>query len=144
MLDRLASRDEWQFMRVLPKADPFLAALWWTLLIMRGLLPALFAVAMGFLTGAVQRGDDLTAPLSLVGVVFVLLQVLSPLHQAVGTNLGSQPTFAAVNEELATFAAAGGRPDNLIDRLLAGTSNTRAIAKGVCAATLGNAATLVQ
>ena len=90
MLDRVASRDEWQFMRVLPKADPFLAALWWTLLLMRGLLPALFAVAMGFLTGAVQRGDDLTAPLSLVGVVFVLLQVLAPLHQAVGTNLGSR------------------------------------------------------
>src|SRR5207302_4058803 len=40
--------------------------------------------------GAIQRGgSSLTAPLSLVAVVFVLLQVLSPIHHAVGANLGS-------------------------------------------------------
>jgi len=49
-----------------------------------------------------------------------------------------------VYEELASFQAAAGRPDNLIDRLLAGSSDTRSIAKGVCAAILGSAATLVQ
>jgi ABC-type multidrug transport system fused ATPase/permease subunit len=90
MLERLTARDEWQFLRVLQRADPGLAAIWWTLLLLRGLLPALFAVAMGFLTGAVQRGDDLYPPLGLVGVVFVLLQVLPPLHQTVGQNLGSR------------------------------------------------------
>ena len=36
------------------------------------------------------------------------------------------------------------RPDNLVDRLVAGGSDTRSIAKGVCAAMLGNAVTLVQ
>jgi hypothetical protein len=49
-----------------------------------------------------------------------------------------------VHEELAAFQAAGGRPDNLVDRLVTGGSNTRAIAKGVCAAMLGNATTLIQ
>jgi ABC-type multidrug transport system fused ATPase/permease subunit len=44
---------------------------------------------MGSLVQAVQRGGDLGAPLGLVGVVFVLLQVLSPIHYAVGANLGS-------------------------------------------------------
>src|SRR5205809_4692516 len=45
---------------------------------------------MGSLVGAVQRGDALAAPLGSVGVVFVLLQVLSPTHHAIGANLGSR------------------------------------------------------
>ena len=70
---------------------------------------------------------------------------ITPLvNRIMGTNLASQPAFADVNAELATFTAAGGRPNNLAQRLLDGGSNTRAIAKGVCAATLGNAATLIQ
>ena len=87
---RLANRQEWKFVKVLPRANPWLATLWWALLILRGLLPALFAIAMGFLVGAVQRQDDLATPLALAGAVFVLLQVLAPLHQAVGANLGFQ------------------------------------------------------
>ncbi|MDH3545838.1 MAG: LamG domain-containing protein [Gammaproteobacteria bacterium] len=66
------------------------------------------------------------------------------IDNIMGAGLTSQPAFADVYSELASFQAAGGRPDNLIDRLVAGTSNTRAIAKGVCAAMLGNAVTLVQ
>ena len=77
MIERLRARKEWTFAGVLPQADRALAVAWWTLLVLRGSLPALFAIAMGSLVGAVQRGDDLTAPLGLVGVVFVLLQVLS-------------------------------------------------------------------
>jgi len=63
---------------------------------------------------------------------------------ATGPQIGTQPSYALVYDELAAFQAAGNRPDNLIQRLLAGPSDTRAIAKGVCAATLGSAATLVQ
>jgi ATP-binding cassette, subfamily B, bacterial len=47
-------------------------------------------VAMGALVGAVQHGAGLTAPLAVAGGVFVLLQVLAPLHQAVSANLGSR------------------------------------------------------
>ncbi len=86
----LTARNEWKFFSVLPKADPLLAFAWWSALLLRGLLPAGFALAMGFLIGAVQRGDSLTAPLAVVGAIFVLLQVLSPLHQAIGANLGSR------------------------------------------------------
>src|SRR3989475_9227265 len=42
-----------------------------------------------------------TAPLGLVGVVFVLLQVLSPIHHAVGANLGSR-TAAWLYDRLTT------------------------------------------
>jgi ABC-type multidrug transport system fused ATPase/permease subunit len=90
VLDSLRARDEWQFLGVLGRADRVLATAWWTLLVLRGLLPALFAIAMGVLVSAVQRGADLVAPLALMGTVFVLLQTLSPLHQAVGANLGSR------------------------------------------------------
>jgi ATP-binding cassette, subfamily B, bacterial len=87
---RLRARNEWKFASVLPRADRTLAAAWWTLLILRGLLPALFALAMGALVGAAERHDPLAARLAIVGVVFVLLQVLTPIHQAVGANLGSR------------------------------------------------------
>ena len=90
MIERLTARDEWKFFGVLPLADRALASAWWTLLGLRGLLPALFAIAMGVLVGAVQRGDDLAVPLAWVGSVFVLLQVLAPLHDATGANLGSR------------------------------------------------------
>lgn len=89
MLQRLRNRPEWQFLKALPRAHPVLATLWWVVLVVRALLPALFAIAMGLLVGTVEAGGELAAPLAAVGVVFVLLQVLTPLHQAVGTNLGS-------------------------------------------------------
>ncbi|HKB14273.1 MAG TPA: hypothetical protein VKD69_26590, partial [Vicinamibacterales bacterium] len=90
MLTALRARREWQFFAVLPKADPALAAAWWVILVLRGVLPALFAIAMGSLVGAVQRGAPLNQPLALVGIFFVLLQVLTPIHNAVSLNLGER------------------------------------------------------
>ena len=90
MLKQLRARNEWKFFSVLPKADPTLAAVWWAVLVLRGVLPAIFAVAMGVLVAAVQHGDHLAEGLALVGSVFVLLQVLTPIHQAVGANLGDR------------------------------------------------------
>ena len=99
MLQRLRQRNEWKFFGVLPKADRLLATAWWVVLVLRGVLPALFGVAMGMLVGSVQHGSSLTASLSFAGVVFVLLQVLSPIHQAVGANLGDR-TAAWLNDRL--------------------------------------------
>src|SRR5215213_3998327 len=90
VIRRLTDRKEWKFFAVLPKADPLLAAAWWTALMLRGVLPAVFAVATGVLVGAVQRGDSVTAPLVVSGAVFVLLQVLTPIHQAISANLGDR------------------------------------------------------
>ena len=87
---RLRERQEWQFLGVLRQANGALAIAWWLLLVLRGLLPAAFAIVMGTLTGAVQAGAELAAPLAAVAVVFVLTQVLTPLHQAVSANLGWQ------------------------------------------------------
>src|ERR1700691_4994956 len=90
VLQRLTERKEWKFFAVLPKAARGLATLWWASLLLRGILPAVFAIAMGVLVGAVQRGNPLAGPLAFVGVIFVLLQVLSPIHQAVSANLGDR------------------------------------------------------
>jgi ATP-binding cassette, subfamily B, bacterial len=87
---RLRSRQEWQFLAVLWRADPRLALAWWLVLGCRGVLPALFAVASGALVGAVQGGRDLAGPLAAVGLVFAARQVLLPVHQAVGANLGDR------------------------------------------------------
>src|ERR1051326_7358312 len=97
----LSERKEWKFFRVLPKASRPLALAWWTVLLLRGILPAVFAVAMGLLIGVVGRRAPLAGPLALVAVVFVLLQVLPPLHRAVGANLGSRLS-AWLNDELTT------------------------------------------
>src|SRR5437870_2254189 len=67
-----------------------LAVVWWIILVLRGLLPAVFAIAMGVLVAPLQRGYRLADGLVLVASVFVLLQVLTPIHQAVGANLGDR------------------------------------------------------
>jgi ABC-type multidrug transport system fused ATPase/permease subunit len=86
----LTDRNEWIFFAVLPRADRGLAIGWWAILLLRGSLPVAFAIVMGALVGAVQRGDALGIPLAFAGVIFVLLQILSPIHQAVGANLGDR------------------------------------------------------
>ena len=101
MLQRLRQRQEWQFFAALPKADSFLAIVWWAVLLLRGVLPAFFAVAMGVLVAAVQGGESLAQPLTVVGVIFVLLQVLTPIHTAIGFNLGDR-TAAYLYDRLTT------------------------------------------
>ena len=90
MLERLRERQEWALVRALWRADRRLATAWWAVLLLRGVLPAFFAIAMGVLVGAVNDGDPLGAPLTAMGIVFVLLQVLTPLHLAIGYNLGDR------------------------------------------------------
>src|SRR6476646_7765944 len=89
-MSRLRQRQEWKFFGVLPKADRGLAIGWWIVLVLRGALPGAFAIAMGVLIGAVQQGHDLAVPLTFVGVVFVSLQVLKPIHTAISANLGDR------------------------------------------------------
>ena len=88
MLNRIRTSNEWAFFAALPKAHRALAYAWWTLLVLRGTLPAVFAVATGLLVTAIQDGRPLTGPLILVGGAFVLLQTLAPLLAQSGTILG--------------------------------------------------------
>jgi ATP-binding cassette, subfamily B, bacterial len=98
-LPRLRARQELQLAAALWRADKGMAASWWSLLILRGLLPAAFAIATGFLVTAVQHHQSLAVPLGVVGVLFVLLQTLGPLHTALSANIGDR-TAAWLYDEL--------------------------------------------
>jgi ABC-type multidrug transport system fused ATPase/permease subunit len=56
---------------------------------------------MGVLVAAVQGGGSLAQPLTVVGAIFVLLQVLTPIHTAIGFNLGDR-TAAYLYDRLTT------------------------------------------
>src|SRR5215471_940740 len=90
MIARLTASKQWRFFGVLLAADRPLALLWWAALVLRGVLPAIFSIAMGVLVAAVQRGGSLAGPLTTVGVTFVVLQMLAPVHRTAGYNLGNR------------------------------------------------------
>jgi ATP-binding cassette, subfamily B, bacterial len=117
-MDRLRARQEWRFFAVLPRADRRLAVAWWAVLIARGVLPAVLAIATGVLVAAVQSGRSLAGPLVLVGVVFVALQVLSPTHTALSANLGDRTT-AWLNDRLTTMSVEPPGMGHLEDQELA-------------------------
>lgn len=96
---RLRQSAEWRFFGVMFEANAGLAAAWWALVVLRGLLPAGFAVSMGVLVASVQDGDPLGGPLVAMGALFVLMQATGPLHDALSTNLGAQVT-AWLNDRL--------------------------------------------
>ena len=85
----MVNRQEVQFFASLQKADMPLAIAWWLILLLRGILPAVFAILMGVLVGAVQHHSSLAVPLAFTGGVFVLLQILPPVQTAVSANLGN-------------------------------------------------------
>lgn len=103
--ERLRVRQEVQLAAAVRQADPPMAAAWWVMLGARGLLPAAFSVATGVLVAAVQHRASLAAPLAVVGVVFILMQVLGPLHTSLSANLGDR-TAAWLYDELTGACAA--------------------------------------
>ncbi len=102
---RLRARQELQLAVALKRADPAMATGWWSLLALRGLLPAGFSIASGVLVGAIQHQRDLGLALVVVGVLFILWQVLGPIHTALSANLGDR-TAAWLYDELTSACVA--------------------------------------
>ena len=99
LVRRIRARQELGLAAALARADRPMAAGWWSLLAVRGLLPAGFSIAAGVLVGAIQHRYSLAVPLTVVGILFILLQVLGPLHTALSGNLGDR-TSAWLYDEL--------------------------------------------
>jgi ATP-binding cassette subfamily B protein len=78
------------FLASLPRVSPGRTAAWWALILLRGSLPAAFTVAVGGLVGALQKGGGVTASLALVGAVFIFMNALGPLHEALSADLGQR------------------------------------------------------
>ena len=51
MIALLYARPEWKFFGILMRADRMLAVAWWALLVLRAVMPVLFAIAIGMLVG---------------------------------------------------------------------------------------------
>jgi ABC-type transport system involved in cytochrome bd biosynthesis fused ATPase/permease subunit len=90
VIRRLTRSAEWRFLASLWHADRTLTAAWWALITLRAALPALFAIAMGMLVGAVQSGSDLGPRLALAGSTFIAMNVLVPVHGTIGSILGAK------------------------------------------------------
>jgi len=95
----MRARQELQLAAALWRADRPMAAGWWFLLTLRGLLPAGFSIAIGILVSSIQHRFDLAVPLLVVGLIFILLQVLGPVQTALSANLGDR-TAAWLYDEL--------------------------------------------
>ncbi len=89
-MSSLQKRQEWLFFGSMWRAHPGLSAAWWAVMAVRAVLPPLLAIAIGTVVGAVQDHRSLTGPLVFMGVTFVVLQVLPPLHQVLSANVGSR------------------------------------------------------
>jgi ATP-binding cassette, subfamily B, bacterial len=90
VIERLRSHPYLILAGVLPRADGGLAVAWWFLLVLRGVLPAAFAIAMGWMVATIEQGGDVTAPLVALGLAFVTLQIASPIHQTTSSLLGAR------------------------------------------------------
>ncbi|MEQ7007739.1 hypothetical protein ABN028_16315 [Actinopolymorpha sp. B17G11] len=84
----MRTSDALRFFAVLTRCQPGLATVWWAVVVARGVLPAAFAVQLGALVDAVRHGRPLDGLLVGMGVTFVLLHLLAPLHTQVSANLG--------------------------------------------------------
>jgi len=72
------------------RVRPALAAGWWSLIGLRGVVPSLFSVAVGYTVAAVKAGRPLGGPLAVLAATFVIMLVLTPVLNGVGENLGDR------------------------------------------------------
>lgn len=86
----LAQSAVWTFFTVLPRADRILTVIWWSLIVLRGAVPAAFGVAVGYTVAKITAGASLVAPLTLLAACFVAMQVLTPILNQVGESLGDK------------------------------------------------------
>ncbi len=123
-LARLRSSPLVVLFATLRRAAPGLSAAWWAMVVLGGLAPVALALATGVLIRAVEAGDALAGPLTVVGLVFVGFQVLGPAQQAVGASLGWRAASWMNDELLAATTAPSGlahleRPDLTDDLTMA-------------------------
>ncbi len=87
---KVASNSHWQFFATLSRASRGLALTWFTLIVVRGLLPIGLVLAIGEVVAAVGTGTSLVGGLSVIVIVFTLSQILASVHAQIGVNLGDR------------------------------------------------------
>ena len=92
---RLGERPATLFFVSLTRSVPGLATAWWLLLLVRSLVPAGLAIATGLLVGRLEAGADLTVPLAVFALFFVVSQVAPPV--APGRRCARRATASAAS-----------------------------------------------
>ena len=90
VIDRLRRREEFRFFAALPRASRSLASAWWMLIVLRGVLPGLFTIAVASVVTAVSRHGSPVTPLVAAGAVFMAIQISGPMHEQLSANLGER------------------------------------------------------
>lgn len=101
---RLRQRQEWAFFAALRAAAPVESLAWWMVLVLRGSLPPLIGVLSGWLITTLTDAEPLTAPLIALTVAFAAAQVVGPMHEAIGYDLGDR-TSTSLNDRLMTITS---------------------------------------
>jgi ATP-binding cassette subfamily B protein len=87
---RLLESPAWRFFATLPRASRLLTVLWWSMTVLRGAVPAIFTLAVGYTVAAVRSHSSLTFPLIALAGSFIAMQVLTPVLSQLGENLGDR------------------------------------------------------
>ena len=90
LLRRLRERNGWKFFTVLFRADPALAATWWTVPCSADCCRSAFAFGMGSLVGAVQAARRWPARSRWSGRRSCCCRSWRPIHRALSANLGDR------------------------------------------------------
>ena len=83
------------------RASPGLAVLWWGLLVLRSLLPAVLTVSLGALVRAIAESRSVGIPVGVVTGCFMAISIAGPLHTQLGAILGDR-TSGYLQSELTT------------------------------------------
>jgi ATP-binding cassette, subfamily B, bacterial len=86
------------------KATPGLAILWWLLVAIRAILPAVLTLALGSLVSAIGDNRSVDGSLALVGGCFALVSIAGPIHTQMGAIVGAR-TSGFLQSELTRAAA---------------------------------------
>jgi ATP-binding cassette, subfamily B, bacterial len=86
------------------KASPGLAILWWLLVAVRAILPAVLTLALGSLVSAIGDNRSVDGPLAVVAACFAFVSVAGPLHTQLGAIVGGR-TSGFLQSELTRAAA---------------------------------------
>ena len=95
-------------MRANLRASKALGIVWWSMLLVRAVLPAGITLGLGALVKAISGGRSVNAPLLVVAVCFAAFSVSGPLHTQLGAILGDRTSGQLQSELVAACSTPAG------------------------------------
>jgi ATP-binding cassette, subfamily B, bacterial len=90
------------------RASKLLGITWWTMLLVRAILPAGITLGLGSLVRAITNGRSVDASLALVAFCFAAFSVSGPVHTQIGAILGDRTSGQLQSELVAACSTPAG------------------------------------